>query len=60
MPSVHAKARHYLESIFAKKMPSDIDPKQLHEVLTTAKTFRLLSVSTPYDALLEKDLEYVY
>lgn len=45
MPSVHAKARAYLDSIFAKNEPSDIDPKQLHEALSIAKTFRLLSVS---------------
>lgn len=45
MPSVHAQARGYLDAIFAKRAPSDIDPKQLHEALSIAKTFRLLSVS---------------
>jgi len=59
MPGVHAKARGYLDAIFAKKMPSDIDPTQLQEALFIAKTFRLLSVLkiVLYQAMVSSDLD---
>jgi len=59
VPVVHAKARDYLDAIFARKMPSDIDPQQLHEVLSVAKTFRLLSVLKVvlYQAMVSSNLD---